>query len=66
MKQSISRPGRCIDNGPTEGFWAILNTEIYHSRNFKNYESLKTKIDEYMIYYNSKRYQIKLNYIIPI
>jgi len=66
MQQSMSRPGRCIDNGPMEGFWAILKTEMYHSRNFKDYESLKSKIDEYMIYYNFRRYQKKLKCMTPI
>lgn len=23
MKQSMSRVGKCIDNGPMEGFWAF-------------------------------------------
>lgn len=66
MKQSMSRPGRCIDNGPMEGFWTILKTEMYHLKNFKNYESLKSKIDEYMIYYNSRRYQKRLNCMTPL
>jgi putative transposase len=28
MKQSMSRVGRCIDNGPMEGFWGILKCEM--------------------------------------
>jgi len=28
MEQSMSRVGRCIDNGPTEGFWGIIKSEI--------------------------------------
>lgn len=66
MTQSMSRPGRCIDNGPMEGFWAILKTEMYHSKSFKNYEALKSKIDEYMKYYNFRRYQKNLNSMTPI
>lgn len=53
----MSRVGRCIDNGPIEEFWAILKTEMYHLQKFKDFESLKTAIDNYIIYYNSKRYQ---------
>ena len=56
----MSRVGRCIDNGPMEGFWAILKTEMYHLQKFKDFESLKTVIDNYIIYYNSKRYQKKI------
>lgn len=29
MEQSMSRVGHCIDNGPTEGFWGILKSEMY-------------------------------------
>lgn len=29
MAQSMSRVGHCIDNGPTEGFWGIIKTEMY-------------------------------------
>ena len=27
MKQSMFRDGKCIDNGPMEGFWGILKRE---------------------------------------
>ena len=30
MTQSMSRVGRCIDNGPMEGFWGILKRECYY------------------------------------
>ena len=29
IEQSMSRVGHCIDNGPTEGFWGIIKTEMY-------------------------------------
>lgn len=29
MEQSMSRVGHCIDNGPTEGFWGIIKSEMY-------------------------------------
>lgn len=29
MEQSMSRVGHCIDNGPTEGFWSIIKSEMY-------------------------------------
>ena len=32
MQQSMSRVGRCIDNGPMEGFWGILKCEMYDVR----------------------------------
>ena len=29
---AMSRVGRCIDNGPMEGFWGILKSEMYYLR----------------------------------
>ena len=29
MTQSMSRVGRCIDNGPMEAFWGTLKAEMY-------------------------------------
>ncbi|BES66254.1 hypothetical protein SANA_26930 [Gottschalkiaceae bacterium SANA] len=65
MTQSMSRVGRCIDNGPMEGFWAILKTETYHWRRFQSYEELEQAIDEYISYYNHYRYQKRLNEMTP-
>jgi transposase InsO family protein len=28
--QSMSRVSRCIDNGPMEGFWGIIKSEMYY------------------------------------
>ena len=40
MTQSMSRVGRCIDNGPMEGFWGILKCEMYYLSHFETYEEL--------------------------
>lgn len=32
MVQSMSRGGRCLDNGPMESFWGTLKAEMYHRR----------------------------------
>lgn len=39
--QSMSRPGRCIDNGPMEGFWGILKSEMYYLQLFHTFEELE-------------------------
>jgi transposase InsO family protein len=41
MVQSMSRVAYCIDNGPMEVFWGILESEMYYLRKFSDYESLK-------------------------
>lgn len=64
--QSMSRVGRCIDNGPMEGFWGILKSEMYHLQKFADYETLKCGIEEYIEYYNEHRYQKRLNCMTPL
>jgi transposase InsO family protein len=66
MIQSMSRVGRCIDNGPMESFWGMLKSEMYYLRKFNDYESLKKAIEEYIHYYNNKRYQKRLNCMTPL
>ncbi len=66
MIQSMSRVGRCIDNGPMEGWWGILKSEMYYLRKFRDKASLITAIEEYIKYYNIGRYQIKLNCMTPM
>ncbi len=31
MEQSVSGAGHCIDNGPAEGFWGIIKSEMYQT-----------------------------------
>lgn len=66
MTQSMSRVGRCIDNGPMEGFWGILKCEMYYLGNFKDYESLAAAIERYIHFYNYERRQKKLNRLSPM
>ncbi|WP_399551873.1 IS3 family transposase [uncultured Clostridium sp.] len=33
-----------MDNGPTEGFWGILKSEIYYLRKFDTFDELKKAI----------------------
>ena len=35
ITQSMSRVGRCIDNGPMEGFWGLMKREMYYEKNTK-------------------------------
>ena len=66
MRQSMSRVGRCIDNGPMEGFWGILKSEMYYLKKFTSKEQLTNAIDSYIHFYNTKRYQIKLKSMTPM
>ena len=66
MKQSMSRVGRCIDNGPMEGFWGILKRERYYTRKFSSREDLVSMIEEYIDYYNNQRLQHNLGIMTPM
>jgi transposase InsO family protein len=65
MTQSMSRVGKCIDNGPMEGFWGILKRERYYGRRFTCRDELVKMIKDYIVYYNTRRLQRGLNVLTP-
>jgi transposase InsO family protein len=66
MTQSMSRVGRCIDNGPMESFWGTLKSEKYYLDKYETFDELCGAIDEYIYFYNHKRYQKRLNGLSPL
>ncbi|MBQ5514701.1 MAG: IS3 family transposase, partial [Oscillospiraceae bacterium] len=66
MEQSMSRVGKCIDNGPMEGFWGILKSEMYYLRKFTSHDDLISAIEQYLYFYNNKRYQLRLKCMTPM
>lgn len=66
MTQSMSRIGKCIDNGPMEGFWGILKRERYYGRRFTSRTELVRMIEDYIAYYNSRRLQRGLGVRTPL
>ncbi len=66
MQQSMSRVGKCIDNGPMEGFWGILKRERYYGKRFTDRDSLISMIESYIEYYNHKRLQRNLGVLTPL
>jgi transposase InsO family protein len=66
MVQSMSRVGRCIDNGPMEGFWGILKCEMYYLYRFETYDELAKAITDYIHFYNCERKQERLNRMAPL
>lgn len=66
MTQSMSRVGRCIDNGPMEGFFGTLKTEMFYGKRFKTLEELRAKIVEYIKFYNEERFQKRLGCMAPL
>ena len=66
MTQSMSRVGRCLDNGPMEGFWGILKCEMYYLGSFEDYDTLAAAIEGYIRFYNYDRRQRKLDRLAPM
>ena len=60
------RVGKCIDNGPMEGFWGILKRKRYYGKRFTDRASLVSMIEEYIEYYNYKRLQRNLGVMTPM
>lgn len=66
MRQSMSRVGHCIDNGPMEGYWGILKSEMYYLRKITSAEELTVAIENYISFYNTRRYQKRLRCMTPM
>jgi transposase InsO family protein len=66
MTQSMSRVAHCLDNGPMEGLWGIIKREMYYGRKYHDRETLVQAIEEYLDYYNTRRYQRKLMTMTPM
>ena len=61
MIQSMSRTGHCIDNGPTEGLWGIIKSEMYKMYTICDKSTLINSIADYVRYYNEERLQERFN-----
>lgn len=61
MIQSMSRVGHCIDNGPIEGFWGIIKSEMYQMYEITDEASLRYAIRDYIRFYRDERPQSRYN-----
>jgi len=66
LTQSMSRVGKCIDNGPMEAFWGTLKCERYYLHKYGTFKELKKGIRDYIDFYNNERLQAKLNGLSPM
>lgn len=66
ITHSMSRVGKCIDNGPIANLWGIIKTEMFYINSFKNVEEIDQAIDSYIKFYNNVRLQSKLDSHTPI
>lgn len=66
ITRSMSRVGKCIDNGPMESFFGHFKCESYHLNEYSNYEDLVKDIEEYIYFYNNERFQETRNNLTPM
>ena len=66
MKQSMSRVGHCIDNGPTEGFWGIIKSEMYQMYEITDESSLRQAIKNYLHFYSEEHPQDRYHCKTPL
>ena len=66
MIQSMSRVACCLDNGPTEGLWGIIKTEMYQMYEINDKVSLIQAIRNYIDFYNHHRYQERFDSKTPM
>lgn len=65
MTQSMSGKGNCIDNAPIESFFGHMKDELDY-QSCSSFEELRSRIDEYMRYYNHERKQWTRNKMAPV
>jgi transposase InsO family protein len=63
--QSMSRIGKCIDNGPMEGFWGILKSEMYYGKHYYTKKEITQAINDWIKYYTYERLQRRFNIQTP-
>lgn len=60
ITQSMSRVGRCIDNGPMEAFWGTLKSELYYLNRYDTFAQLAADIAAYIRFFNEDRITLKM------
>lgn len=65
LGQSMSRRGNCWDNAPQESFFGHLKDQV-NNRSCKTLQEIRTKVDDYIQYYNNHRYQWERQKMTPV
>lgn len=64
--QSMSRKGNCYDNAVMENFFGHLKTEMYHGEHFTSVKQFRKAVDDYILWYNTKRLQAQFKGLTPM
>ena len=60
IRRSMSRKGNCLDNAAAEQVFGHLKDEFHRGREFDSFERFKAELDAYIIHWNTRRRQIRL------
>ncbi|HCZ5843814.1 TPA: IS3-like element ISSau2 family transposase [Staphylococcus aureus] len=63
MIQSMSRVSKCIDNGPMEGVWGTIKSEIFRGNKhfkFNSVEEATKTIHDFILFFNHERITLKM------
>lgn len=63
---SHSRKGNCHDNACIESFFSHLKSECIYLSHFESNEELICAVENYIYFYNYKRFQKRLSHLAPI
>ncbi|WP_415331577.1 IS3 family transposase [Clostridium perfringens] len=66
ITQNMSRRGNCLDNAYIENFFRYLKSELIYQNNYETFEELSESIYQYIQWYNTERFQSKLNSRTPV
>ena len=67
FQRSMSKKGCSPDNSACEGFFGRMKNEMFYGRKWNDVsiEKFTTLINEYIVWYNTKRIKQSLNYLSP-
>lgn len=63
--QSMSRKGNCLDNAATEQVFGHLKDEFFRGQRWDCYESFERDLNNYVVFWNTQRRQLKLKGLTP-
>lgn len=66
IRGSHSRKGNCLDNACIESFFSHLKTEALSRKRPLSEEEMIARVEEYITFYNNKRFQKKFGQLSPI
>lgn len=68
LTRSMSRKACSPDNAACEGFFGRMKNECFYNRSFKNYsiDQFIQYLDQYILWYNTKRIKKSLGYLSPV